>query len=124
MQENGKDAVHPLALQVTKSDLAFGWFCFNALLELGQPVVSLFSRDMQAVCAVSLPSIDGVLAKVFTLFFAVNILSYRFTHQPMRGALASFGKTFYAEFNVIIDFDRDRANASSSHGKLQAGIFR
>jgi antitoxin VapB len=42
----------------------------------------------------------------------------------MRGALASFGKTFYAELNIVVDFDRHRANAGYSHGKLQNGIFR
>lgn len=83
-----------------------------SLFECGQPGISIFGGHVLPSKAVFLPRIECVLAEALALFFTLNKLSDRFTHQPVWCALACISQTLNASLDVLIDLDRHRMSSS------------
>lgn len=74
---------------------------------------------MQSGRAVRLPSLEGVLAKALPLFFAIHVLCNRLAHQLVRSALTRFRQALQSDLDVIVNFDRHRANGSGNNVSLR-----
>jgi hypothetical protein len=52
------------------------------------------------------PGRQGFLLKVLSGFLALDVLRYRFAHNPMRGTLTQTRQMLNAVFQVVINLDR------------------
>lgn len=86
-----------------------------SVFKVSQPGISIFSGHVLPSKAVFLPRLECVLAEGLALFFTLNKLGDRFTHQPVWSALARISQTLYASLDVLTDLDRYRTSSRSGH---------
>jgi len=64
-----------------------------------------------------IPSLDCILAEVFSLFLAFNVLLNRLTHHPVRRPAVNQGQLLYADARIRVELDGQRTDSGGRrHG--------
>jgi hypothetical protein len=101
----GKAAAYRSAQTGSRSAVACRRLNILAGFQLCEPDISLFKSQVLAGLLILVPSAQGILFEAFALFFLLDILLYRFAHDPVCRPPARFGQTLQTAFQSVIELD-------------------